>query len=124
MLCLKTDQELDEAKSLRSSYLWVVINNWLVIIKYIIHFSSFHRNGTLPPGTTTEQLLAAKQIYESSFHPDTGQKQNVFGRMCFQVPGGMAITGAMLSFYKYFIFKRKCKNVMESEFPIHIYIFF
>jgi len=62
-----------------------------------------YRNGTLPPGTTTEQLLAAKQIYESSFHPDTGQKQNVFGRMCFQVPGGMAITGAMLSFYKYAI---------------------
>lgn len=59
------------------------------------------RNGTLPPGTTSEQLLTAKQIYESSFHPDTGQKQNVFGRMCFQVPGGMAITGAMLSFYKY-----------------------
>lgn len=48
-------------------------------------------------------MLAAKQIYESSFHPDTGQKQNVFGRMCFQVPGGMAITGAMLSFYKYLI---------------------
>jgi hypothetical protein len=50
-------------------------------------------------------LLAAKQIYESSFHPDTGQKQNVFGRMSFQVPGGMAITGAMLSFYKYAIIK-------------------
>lgn len=67
--------------------------------------SNFYRNGTLPPGTTTEQLLAAKQIYESSFHPDTGQKQNVFGRMSFQVPGGMAITGAMLSFYKYAIIK-------------------
>lgn len=50
-------------------------------------------------------MLTAKQIYESSFHPDTGQKQNVFGRMCFQVPGGMAITGAMLSFYKYFCLK-------------------
>lgn len=48
-------------------------------------------------------MLTTKQIYESSFHPDTGQKQNVFGRMCFQVPGGMAITGAMLSFYKYLI---------------------
>jgi len=69
------------------------------------NISHFYRNGTLPPGTTTEQLLAAKQIYESSFHPDTGQKQNVFGRMCFQVPGGMAITGAMLSFYKYAIIK-------------------
>lgn len=29
-----------------------------------------------------------------------GDLQNVFGRMSFQVPGGMAITGAMLQFYK------------------------
>ena len=40
------------------------------------------------------------QLYKSSFHPDTGDLQNVFGRMSFQVPGGMMITGAMLQFYK------------------------
>ena len=53
-----------------------------------------------PGGTTKEQIIYAKKLYESSFHPDNGDLQNVFGRMSFQVPGGMLITGAMLQFYK------------------------
>lgn len=53
-----------------------------------------------PEGTTEDQVWRAKHIYESAFHPDSGEKQNVFGRMSFQVPGGMIITGAMLQFYK------------------------
>lgn len=48
-----------------------------------------------------EKIVFAKKLYESAFHPDSGDLQNVFGRMSFQVPGGMAITGAMLQFYKY-----------------------
>ncbi|KAK0183304.1 hypothetical protein PV327_001357 [Microctonus hyperodae] len=59
-----------------------------------------YRIGKVPIGTTREQLLRAKNLYESAFHPDTGELQNVFGRMSFQVPGGMAITGAMLQFYR------------------------
>ena len=47
-----------------------------------------------------DEVIYAKKLYESSFHPDTGEKQNLFGRMSFQVPGGMLITGAMLQFYK------------------------
>ncbi|CRK89501.1 CLUMA_CG003281, isoform A [Clunio marinus] len=53
-----------------------------------------------PKGTTNEQIVYAKKLYESAFHPDSGDLQNAFGRMSFQVPGGMAITGAMLQFYK------------------------
>lgn len=53
-----------------------------------------------PPGTTNEQIWAARQLYESAFHPDSGELQNFIGRMSFQVPGGMIITGCMLQFYK------------------------
>ena len=46
------------------------------------------------------QVRRAQQLYKSAFHPDSGDLQNVFGRMSFQVPGGMLITGAMLQFYR------------------------
>lgn len=59
-----------------------------------------YRKGKEPPGTTVEQVIYAKKLYESAFHPDSGELQNVFGRMSFQVPGGMIITGAMLQWYR------------------------
>ena len=46
------------------------------------------------------QVIRATQLYKSAFHPDSGELQNVFGRMSFQVPGGMLITGAMLQWYR------------------------
>jgi len=59
-----------------------------------------YKLGQEPPGTSKEQVLQAMQLYKSAFHPDSGELQNVFGRMSFQVPGGMLITGAMMTFYK------------------------
>ncbi|XP_052562350.1 sideroflexin-2 isoform X2 [Culex pipiens pallens] len=46
------------------------------------------------------EINFARKLYESAFHPDTGDLQNIFGRMSFQMPGGMAITGAMLQWYR------------------------
>lgn len=72
---------------------------------YIYTFQLFghviaNRLGKEPAGTTRQQIVFAKKLYESAFHPDSGEKQNLFGRMSFQVPGGMLITGAMLQFYR------------------------
>ncbi|CAH1784955.1 unnamed protein product [Owenia fusiformis] len=59
-----------------------------------------YRRGEEPPGVSREEIVYAKKLFESAFHPDSGERQNVIGRMSFQVPGGMAITGAMLQWYK------------------------
>ncbi|XP_072335683.1 sideroflexin-2 [Scyliorhinus torazame] len=64
------------------------------------HLVDSCRAGTVPPGTTEEQLHYAKKLYDSAFHPDSGERMNLIGRMSFQVPGGMAITGFMLQFYR------------------------
>lgn len=74
----KSSAELDEAKELVDNY----------------------RNGVFDPTLTEDQLWRAKQIYDSAFHPDTHEKMLIFGRMSFQVPGNMVITGGMLQFYK------------------------
>ncbi|KAL3870308.1 hypothetical protein ACJMK2_038384 [Sinanodonta woodiana] len=53
-----------------------------------------------PRGTTADQVLHARRMYLSAFHPDTGELQNAIGRMSFQVPGGMLLIGAMITFYR------------------------
>lgn len=58
------------------------------------------RANTVTGPVSQQELLHARKLYESAFHPDSGELQNVFGRMSFQVPGGMIITGAMLQFYR------------------------
>ena len=59
------------------------------------------RDKTEPVGTTDDDIWRAKKLYESAFHPDSGELQNVLGRMSFQVPGGMILTAGMLQFYRF-----------------------
>ena len=59
-----------------------------------------YRAGKEDPSLTEEDIWKAKQLYDSAFHCQTGEKLFVMGRMSFQVFGNMIISGCMMAFYK------------------------
>jgi len=59
-----------------------------------------YRNNAEPAGTPIDEVWKAKYLQDSAFHPDTGEKVTLVGRMSAQVPCNMLITGCMMTFYK------------------------
>jgi sideroflexin-1/3 len=59
-----------------------------------------YRNGTEDQSLSEDDIWQAKELYDSAFHPQTGEKLFIMGRMSFQVPGNMVITGCMMTFYR------------------------
>ncbi|XP_076228965.1 sideroflexin-2-like [Nomia melanderi] len=63
-------------------------------------FCENYRNDKIPASATMKDIIYAKKLRDSAFHPDNGQLMCILGRMSFQLPSSVIITTTMLTFYK------------------------
>lgn len=89
----------------RVRHFWVITNplNLLYSDKELNHSKEIverYRRGENFLHMTEDELWRYKHMYDSAFHPDTGEKTFIIGRISSQVPVNMFITGFMLTFYK------------------------
>ncbi|CAK9811932.1 Sfxn3 [Anthophora plagiata] len=64
------------------------------------NFCHDYKMGKIPPGTNMSDVIRAKQLRDSAFHPETGERLPVFGRLSWQLPATVGLTTTMLTFTK------------------------
>ena len=58
--------------------------------------------GAIPPGMTREDVWNAKYIYDSAYHPTTGELVFMPGRMSFQGKNSIILTNILASTFVHF----------------------
>ncbi|KAL6435193.1 hypothetical protein ACFW04_005342 [Cataglyphis niger] len=59
-----------------------------------------YKIGKEPEGLQRKDIIYAKKLKDSAFHPDNEELMHVIGRMSFQLPSSVVLTAAMMTFYK------------------------